>query len=64
MTMPSLSQILKSKTLLFGFLLMIASVAQVFVPYLPQEYVGIAGASISAVVIALRFITTIPVTDK
>lgn len=43
---------------------MIASVAQVFVPYLPQEYVGIAGASISAVVIALRFITTIPVTDK
>ena len=35
--MPSLSQIMKSKTLMFGFLLTLASVAQMLVPYLPPH---------------------------
>ena len=38
--MPSLSQIMKSKTLMFGLLLTLASVAQILVPYLPPAYVG------------------------
>ena len=33
--MPSLSQIMKSKTLMFGLLLTLASVVQMLVPYLP-----------------------------
>ena len=55
---------LKSKTLLFGAALTGASVLQIFVPFLPPKYVGIAGAVIGAVVIVLRFVTTVPVDQK
>lgn len=55
---------LKSRTVLFGLLLTIASMIQVFIPYLPPEYVGPAGAVVGAAVILLRFLTTVPVTEK
>lgn len=59
-----LAQALKSKTILFGLLLAVASIAQLFVPFLPAEYIGIAGACVSAAVIALRFATTLPLSEK
>jgi len=55
---------LKSKTILFGLLLAIASVAQIFVPFLPPEYVGPVGAGVGAAVILLRFLTTVPLSEK
>ncbi len=55
---------LKSKTLLFGAALTVASVVQVFVPFLPAGYVGVTGAVIGAVVIVLRFVTTVPLDEK
>lgn len=62
--MPSISQIFASKTILFGLLLMTASVAQALVPFFPPQYVGIAGAAISIAVIVLRFLTSLPLTQK
>lgn len=56
--------LLKSKTILFGLLLTIASIVQMFVPYFPQEYIGIGGTIIGAVVVFLRFLTTIPLSEK
>ena len=55
---------LKSKTILFGLLLAVASVIQVFVPFLPAEYVGHVGAVVGACVIVLRFLTTLPLDQK
>lgn len=55
---------LKSKTLMFGAALTIASVIQVFVPFLPAQYVGVAGAVVGAVVIILRFVTSVPLDGK
>jgi len=57
-------QALKSRTVLFGLLLAIASMIQLFLPYLPPEYVGPVGAGIGAAVILLRFLTTVPLSDK
>ena len=37
-------QALKSRTVLFGLLLAVASALQIFVPFLPPEYVGLVGA--------------------
>ncbi len=62
--MPSLTQIMKSKTLMFGFLLTLASVAQMLVPYLPPAYVGLAGTATGVAVIVLRFLTSIPISEK
>lgn len=59
-----MSKYLKSKTLIFGAALTIASVVQVFVPFLPTQYVGIAGAVVGAVVIILRFVTSVPLDQK
>jgi hypothetical protein len=56
--------VLKSKTIIFGLALAIASAVQLFVPFLPQQYVGIAGAVIAAIIIVLRFLTTIPLSEK
>jgi hypothetical protein len=58
------SVIFKSKTLLFGLLLAVASIVQIFIPYLPAEYTGIVGSVISAAVIGLRFLTTLPLDQK
>ena len=55
---------LKSRTVLFGLLLAIASVIQVFIPFLPAEYVGYVGAVTGAAVIVLRFLTTLPLDQK
>lgn len=55
---------LKSKTIMFGAALTAASVAQIFVPFLPAQYVGIAGAVVGAAVIVLRFVTTVPLDEK
>lgn len=57
-------QALKSRTVLFGLLLTIASMVQMFIPYLPQEYTGPVGAVVGAAVILLRFLTTVPVREK
>jgi len=54
----------RSKTLMFGAALTVASVVQVFVPFLPPQHVGVAGAVIGAIVIILRFLTTEPVAEK
>lgn len=62
--MEQLKQALKSKTVLFGLLLTIASILQMFVPFFPTEYVGIAGTVIGAVVVMLRFLTTLPLDQK
>jgi len=56
--------ILKSKTILFGLLLTVASALQIFVPFLPPEYVGHVGAGIGAAVLLLRFLTTVPLSEK
>ena len=55
---------MKSKTLMFGFLLTLASVAQMLVPYLPPAYVGMAGTATGVAVIVLRFLTSIPINEK
>lgn len=57
-------QALKSRTVLFGLLLAVASAVQVFVPFLPPQYVGIVGAAVSAAIIVLRFLTTMPISEK
>jgi hypothetical protein len=62
--METLKKALTSKTVLFGLLLSIASAVQLFVPFFPQEYIGYAGAIIGAVIIILRFLTTVPVSEK
>ena len=49
---------------MFGFLLTLASVAQMLVPYLPPNYVGLAGTATGVAVIVLRFLTSIPVNEK
>ena len=63
-TNTSIYQLLKSKTILFGLLLSIASVVQMFVPFFPPQYVGIAGAVVGSCVIVLRFLTTLPLSSK
>lgn len=55
---------LKSKTVLFGLLLTLASAVQLFIPFLPPEYMGLVGAGIGAAVIVLRFLTTLPLNEK
>ena len=57
-------QAFKSRTVLFGLLLTIASIIQVFVPFLPPQYVGPVGAGVGAAVILLRFLTTVPISEK
>jgi hypothetical protein len=55
---------LKSKTVLFGLLLTIASIAQMLVPFLPPEHVGLVGTGVGIAVIVLRFLTSIPISEK
>lgn len=60
----SIVKMLKSKTIRFGLFLTVASILQVFVPFLPPHLVGPVGAVVGAAVIALRFMTSIPVSAK
>lgn len=57
-------QALKSRTVLFGLLLTIASMIQVFIPFIPPQYAGQVGAVVGAAVILLRFLTTVPLSEK
>lgn len=57
-------QALKSKTVLFGLLLTVASMVQLFVPFFPPDYIGIGGAVTGAAIILLRFLTTVPLSEK
>ena len=57
-------QALKSRTILFGLLLALASAIQAFVPFLPPQYIDLVGAGVSAAIIVLRFLTTVPVAEK
>ena len=54
----------KSKTILFGLLLTIASVIQMLVPFLPPQYMGAVGTVVGVAVIVLRFVTTLPLSEK
>lgn len=54
----------KSKTIAFGLLLTVASIAQALVPFFPPEYVGAAGTVIGIIVIVLRFFTSLPLDKK
>lgn len=59
-----LANVIKSRTVLFGLLLTIASIVQILVPFFPPEYVGIAGTVTGIIVIVLRFVTTLPLNGK
>jgi hypothetical protein len=64
--MPTITQLLKSRTLWFAVILAALSVAQGYVGLLPltpmqQMYVGIG---ISVIVTVLRIVTTQPLSDK
>ena len=64
MNAQTLRGALKSRTVIFGAALAVASAVQQFVPFLPQQYVGIAGAAVGAAVIVLRFLTTLPLDER
>lgn len=55
---------LRSKTLWFGTALTIASLVQIAMPYFPMAYAAQAGAVVGVIVIVLRFLTTVPVSEK
>ena len=64
--MTTITQLLKSRTVLFALLLAVLSVLQGYVGLLPlppvqQMYVGLA---ISLVVTILRIVTTQPIAEK
>ena len=62
--METLKKSLKSKTVLFGLLLTLASIAEMYVQFLPKELIGPVGVTVGAVTIFLRFLTTIPLDEK
>ena len=64
--MTTITQLLKSRTVLFALLLAVLSILQGYVGLLPlppiqQMYVGLA---ISVIVTVLRLVTTQPIADK
>lgn len=59
-----ITQALKSRTVLFGLLLTVASIIQVAAPFLPPELVGPVGVASGIAVIILRFVTTLPIDQK
>lgn len=62
----SLSSILRSKTIWFAVLLAVLSVLQGFVLHLPIPPWGHAavGSAIAAVIVILRAVTTMPLSQK
>lgn len=63
-SMDKLKKIFKSKTVLFGLLLTIASIAEMYVQFLPKELMGPVGVTIGAITVFLRFLTTVPLEEK
>ena len=64
--MPTLSQLIKSKTMLFSVALAMLSVSQGFIVQLaltPMQQ-SIVGMVIAGAIAALRVITTTPLADK
>jgi hypothetical protein len=64
--MPTLTQLFKSRTVLFALLLAVLSVMQGYVGLLPLTQLGqmYAGIGISVIVTILRIVTTQPIADK
>ena len=60
----TLKKSLKSKTVLFGLLLTLTSIAEMYVQFLPKELIGPVGVTVGAVTIFLRFLTTVPLDEK
>jgi hypothetical protein len=61
-----MKQALKSRTVQFGVAIACLSVLQGFVGYLPADPViqAIVGCTIASGIVILRFMTTIPVSEK
>jgi len=64
--MSQLKQALKSRTVQFGVGVAVLSVLQGFVGYLPADPViqAIVGCTIASGIVILRFMTTMPVSEK
>ena len=64
--MPTIAQLIKSKTLVFSVLLAVLSVAQGYIGLfaLSQKEQAFVGMGIAAVIAVLRFLTTQPVSEK
>lgn len=64
--MPTIIQLLKSKTLVFSVLLAVLSVAQGYIGLfvLDPKDQAFVGVGIAAAIAVLRFLTTQPVSDK
>ena len=61
-----IKQALKSKTVQYGIAIAVLSVLQGFVGFLPADPViqAIVGCTIASGIVILRFMTTIPVSEK
>lgn len=64
--MPTVAQLIRSKTLVFSVLLAVLSVAQGYVGLfvLDQKAQALVGIGIAAAIAVLRFLTTQPVSEK
>jgi hypothetical protein len=62
--MPTVTQLLKSKTVWAGLLTGIAGVVQYATPFVPPQYTAIALGAAGLLQIALRAVTTQPLKDK
>jgi hypothetical protein len=64
--MSQLKQALKSRTVQFGVGVAVLSVLQGFVGYLPADPAiqAIVGCTIASGIVILRFMTTMPVSEK
>jgi len=64
--MSQLKQALKSRTVQFGVGVAVLSVLQGFVGYLPADPAiqAIVGCAIASGIVILRFMTTMPVSEK
>ena len=64
--MKQLKQALKSRTVQFGVAVAVLSVLQGFVGYLPADPAiqAIVGCTIARGIVILRFMTTMPVSEK
>lgn len=59
-------QALKSRTVQFGIAIAVLSVLQGFIGYLPADPVvqAIVGCAIASAIVILRYMTTMPVSNK
>lgn len=55
---------LKSKTVIAGVLTMVVAGANYVVPFIPAEYMGLALAASGLLKVALRTVTTQPLSEK